>query len=263
MTSISNELLKAGHLGDALEALKSQVRSEPAAVEHRVFLFQILAVLGSWKRAADQLDVVEGLDKKTWPMVHAYRDAINAELHREAVFSGLSKPLVFGEPSEWMALLVEAQQMLAKGNSAAFADLNGRAFELAPARGGRVNDEEFAWLADADQRFGPVLEMIFNGHYYWVPLDAVSSLRTEEPSDLRDLVWLPAEVTWINGGQNMVLVPARYPLLSGASDACLLARKTEWQKADEDLYEGVGQRMLTTDQSDYPLLQVRSLEFGD
>jgi type VI secretion system protein ImpE len=57
----------------------------------------------------------------------------------------------------------------------------------------------------------------------------------------------------------MVMVPTRYPLISGVSNDDLLSRKTDWLDRGQDVLEGTGQRMLATDQSDYPLLQVRSI----
>lgn len=257
----AEELVQAGDPEAALNELQQRVRTRPADAELRIFLFQLLAVLGQWKRALNQLEVIRDLNTEAWPLVHAYREAINGEMHRQAVFQGKARPLVLGEPQEWMAMLIEAQQALARGETAQFQSLNAQAFEQAPASAGKINDEPFEWLADADQRFGPVLEMFFNEQYYWVPQQAIKVLRTEEPSDLRDLIWLPAEVTWTNGGQNMVLMPARYPTLAGIENACLLSRKTDWRSLDEDLVEGVGQRMLATSESDYPLLKVRSIEF--
>jgi type VI secretion system protein ImpE len=195
--------------------------------------------------------------------VQAYRDVINCELHREAVFEGKSKPLIFGEPEEWVALLVEAQQAFAKGDMEAFSTLNAQAFEMAETRSGKINDENFEWLSDADQRFGPVFEFIFNGQYYWVPMSRVRKFHTDKPSDLRDLIWLPAEVTWTNGGKLMVMIPARYPRIEGVSGPGLLARRTDWEPHADDIVEGTGQRLFTTDQQDYSLLQVRSIEFDE
>ena len=258
----AEELVKAGKLEEALQELQQRVRSQPADATLRTFLFQLLCVLGQWKRALTQLDVVHDLDVETWPMVHAYKEAINCEMHRQAVFQGKSKPLVLGEPNKWMALLIGAQQALAQGDTKQFLSMNEQALEQAPASSGKINGEDFEWLADADLRFGPVLEVIFNSQYYWVPLNTIKSLRSEDPSDLRDLVWLPAEITWTNGGQNMVMMPARYPALSGLDHDSLLARKTEWQPVDENLAEGLGQRMLATDQADYPLLKIRTIELN-
>ncbi|MBF2998639.1 virulence protein SciE type, partial [Pseudomonas aeruginosa] len=75
---------------------------------------------------------------------------------------------------------------------------------------GRIGEAPFAWLADADTRLGPVLEVIFNGRYAWLPMSNLRSLKVEAPSDLRDLVWLPAELTLANGGVTVALLPARY-----------------------------------------------------
>jgi len=256
-------LLQQGELTAALGALTEQVKANPADASLRVFLFQMLVVLGQWDRAQTQLELAGQLDVSVAPMVQAYRDVINCELHRQAVFAGNSKPLIFGEPEEWVALLVEAQLCFARGDYAAFKTLNAQAFEQAETRSGKINDEPFAWLADADQRLGPVLEVIFNEHYYWVPMSRVRSLRTEEPADLRDLVWQPAEITWTNGGKLIVMLPSRYPRIEGVSESDLLARNTDWVPHAEDVFEGVGQRMFATDQQDYSFLQVRSIEFDE
>jgi type VI secretion system protein ImpE len=70
-------------------------------------------------------------------------------------------------------------------------------------------------------------------------------------------------VTWTNGGENVVFIPVRYPLLSGVSIDCLLARRTDWNDLGDGLFEGLGQRMLVTDRDEYSLLQVRSIEMSD
>lgn len=256
-------LLNAGDPEAALQILQEQVMKQPADAKLRVFLFQLLAITGQLKRAQAQLEIAGGMDPEAELMVMAYRDVINCELHRQAVFAGKSKPLIFGEPEEWVALLVEAQQSFANGDMEVFSRLNAQAFDQAEPRSGKINDETFTWLADADQRFGPVFEFIFNGQYYWVPMSRVQKLHTEAPSDLRDLVWLPAEVTWTNGGKLMVMMPARYPRLEGVTGPGLLSRRTDWESHGEGIVEGTGQRIFATDQKDYPLLQVRSIEFDE
>ena len=256
-------LLQAGDPQAAQKALQDEVKKNATDPKLRVFLFQLMAVNGQWKRAQAQLELAGELDSEAAPMVQAYRDVINCELHREAVFEGKSKPLIFGEPEEWVAILVEAQQALARGDADLFSELNEQAFEKADTRSGKINDEKFEWLADADQRLGPVFEFIFNGQYYWVPMSRVSKLHTEKPTDLRDLVWLPAEITWTNGGKLMVMTPVRYPRIEGASGLCLLSRQTDWIEGDGGILEGSGQRILATDQNDYSILQVRSIEFDE
>lgn len=256
-------LLQDGDPQAAQEALQDQVRKQPADPKLRVFLFQLMAVNGQWKRAQAQLEIAGQLDSEAEPMVQAYRDVINCELHREAVFQGKSKPLIFGEPEEWVALLVEAQQAFARGEMDLFSKLNEQAFEQADTRSGKINGEDFTWLADADQRFGPVFEFMFNGQYYWVPMSRVSKMHSEKPTDLRDLVWLPAEVTWTIGTKLMVMIPVRYPRIEGVSGSGLLSRRTDWLAHGDELAEGTGQRLFATDQADYPVLQVRSIEFDE
>lgn len=254
-------LLNAGDPVAALESLQGEVRKKPADAKLRIFLFQLMTLNGQWKRAQTQLELIREMDDEALAMVHVYRDVINCELHREAVFQGKVRPLVMGEPQQWMASLIEAQQAFARGDYEAFSKLNGQAFEAAETRSGALDGERFEWLADADQRFGPVFELIFNGHYYWAPLSAIRSITSEAPSDLRDLVWLPATVTWVNGGQNVVMIPSRYPCIEGLDGLALMARRTDWRERAPGIFEGLGQRMLATDRQEYPFLQIRSIEF--
>lgn len=256
-------LLRAADPAAALAALTEAVRAEPSNTDLRVFLFQLLAIIGQWERADKQLDVLNEMGDATLAMVRVYQDLLNCERHRLAVFDGKVRPIVLGEPEPWMARLIEAEHALANGDPQGFLSLNSAALEEAPAIAGKINDEPFKWLADADQRFGPAFEMMFNQHYYWVPAARVRSIKIEAPSDLRDLIWLPAEVTWDNGGQAMVMMPARYPNLEAADGQGLLGRHTDWRvvDADSELMEGIGQRIFATDAGDYPLLQVRSIEF--
>ena len=256
-------LLQAGDPEAALQALKQEVKADPINVKLRIFLFQLLAVTGQWKRAQTQLELAGEMDIEAAPMMQAYRDVINCELHRDAVFQGKSKPLIFGEPEQWVAQLVEAQQAFANGDMETFAKLNAQALESADARSGKINDETFEWIADADQRIGPVFECMFNGQYYWVPISRVKSLFTEEPTDLRDLVWMPAEITWVNEAKIMVMMPSRYPRLEGVLGTGLLSRRTDWEAHTDEIFEGTGQRVFATDQKDYSLLQVRSIVFDE
>ncbi|UCF95295.1 MAG: hypothetical protein JSW39_14460, partial [Desulfobacterales bacterium] len=57
------------------------------------------------------------------------------------------------------------------------------------------------------------------------------------------------------------LIPTRYPGSENAPDASIqLARTTEWKELRDGVYQGRGQRMLTTDRDDYPLLDVREIK---
>jgi len=257
----AEDLLRAGQIEETLAALEGQVRADPADAKLRVFLFQLLAVMGDWNRALNQLNVAAELDAMNLLMAQVCRTALACEALRAEVFSGRRSPLVFGRPEEWVGLLVQANHMMSEAKHDAARALREKAFDAAPATAGTIDGEEFEWIADADSRLGPVLEVIVEGKYYWVPFAAIRQVQIEAPADLRDLVWLPAHFTWVNGGEAYGLIPSRYPGSQDSQDhAIRLARKTEWAERPGETYLGLGQRVLATDKAEFPLLQVRHIE---
>ncbi len=253
---------REGDLGACLESLQGEVKRRPEDVKQRIFLAQVMMLLGRWERALTQLGVLRELDASTLPMVHSYSAAIQCERLRAGVFRGERSPLLFGEPEPWMAEMVQAVGLLATGHAAEAAALRARALEAAPARTGTANGQPFEWLADADPRLGPMLEVLLNGNYYWVPMHRVREIRIEPPSDVRDLVWVPAEFVWANGGEAVGLIPTRYPGSEDAPDDALrLARRTDWVDAGAETSIGLGQRLFATDASDLALLELRSAIF--
>jgi type VI secretion system protein ImpE len=251
--------LKAGHLGRTLQLLQQEVRQRPADASQRVFLFQLLAVMGQWERALTQLGVAAELDAGTLAMVHAYREAIRCERWREEAFAGKRAPLLFGTPEPWMAQLVDAL----RPGAVSAATLRAAALECAPAVAGSIDGAAFSWLADADPRLGPMLELIANGSYYWMPMQHLARLQFEAPADLRDQVWTPAALTLTNGGELVGFVPTRYPgTATSLEDALLLARRTDWAPHGGDVQFGLGQRLFATDSADYALMDTREIVFA-
>ncbi len=43
--------LQEGDLKNSLESIQTEIRSDASNVKHRIFLFQLLVVLGEWHRA--------------------------------------------------------------------------------------------------------------------------------------------------------------------------------------------------------------------
>ena len=258
----AEELLNEGKLTEAYEQLKKQVQADPANSKLRIFLFQLLVVMGEWQRALTQLTVAGEMDASSLAMVQTYRELIRCEVFREDVFKGKRKPLVFGDPDEWIVLLIEALSETVSEEQA--AELRQKAFELASTVSGVIDNDKFTWLADADSRIGPVLEVILNGHYYWVPFNHIKRIDIEEPTDLRDMVWIPAHFMWTNEGETIGFIPTRYVNTHLEEQAELkFSRKTVWQEEHESVFLGKGQRLLATDNNDYSLLNVRKIMFDD
>ncbi|AIF48238.1 type VI secretion system accessory protein TagJ [Dyella japonica] len=262
MDASAESLLRQGRPEEALQQLTAEVRQHPADAKRRVFLFQLLSLLGQWERAQHQLVVSGELDGLNSLLVGAYSAALKGELTRGAVFRGEATPTVIGEPDAWLALLLQAIRHTAEGHHVQAARLRNEAFEQAPASKGHVDGAAFQWLADADTRIGPCLEVIVSGGYAWVPFARIKSLVFEAPSDLRDKVWAPVQLTLANGGQMVGFVPARYPDTERSGDNDLLmARKTEWNDVGEETFLGIGQRMFVSDAGDYSLLDIRQIDF--
>ena len=259
------EQVRAGRLAEALGDLQSQIKKAPSDPRLRIFLFQLLAVMGQWDRALTQLEVASELDSSTLPMRQAYRELLRCEMLRRDVFAGRGSPLIFGDPAEWMALLVRALQASGEGKLDEARRLRQRAFEDAPGTAGTIDDRPFEWIADADPRLGPMLEAVMSGKYYWIPFARLSEIQIEKPTDLRDIAWMPVALTFTNGGQSVAFVPTRYPGSEASPDPrIVMARSTEWiHPADDDeIHFGLGQRLLATDQGEFPFMDVRVVKLG-
>ena len=257
---LTEETLHEGDLDETLRQLQEQVRKAPADSKLRVFLFQLLALRGEWDRAMTQLNVAGELDAGTLAMVQTYREALRCEVLRAEIFAGRRSPLVFGEPEEWFALLIEAQRLAGQGAGVEAREMRVRALEAAPTTPGNVDGTPFEWIMDGDNRLGPVIEAIVNGRYYWIPFHRMRAIQVEKPEDLRDLVWMPAHFVWANGGESVGLIPTRYPGSETSADPELRrGRRTEWLEQPGGAYVGQGQRMFFTDSGEYPLMEVRRI----
>ncbi|OGF13726.1 MAG: virulence protein SciE type [Candidatus Eisenbacteria bacterium RBG_16_71_46] len=270
--------LRDGKLAETLAELQDRVRSDPSDARHRIFLFELLSVLGQWDRALTQLNVAGELSPAALAMVQTYREALRCEVLRAEVFGGQRSPLVFGRPEQWVALLIEALRLTADGRDAQAEELRHSAYEAAAATPGTLRSDaegaamsgaqaeepparRFEWIADGDSRLGPVLEAIVNGRYYWIPFCNIRTILVEKPADLRDLVWTPAQFQWANGGESVGLIPTRYPGAEASDDdAIRLARKTDWVGRTAETYTGLGQRMIATDVAEYALMDLRRID---
>jgi len=259
----SAELVQAGRLEEGLSALQKEIRDKPEDTRLRIFLFQLNCVLGRLEKALAQLQAIASLDPDTMLLAQIFRPVITCEMLRRETFAGKRTPLIFGEPMEWVGLLVQANQLTADGKFAAAAELRARAFESAPASAGKIDGQPFEWIADGDSRLGPEVEAFVDSKYYWIPFCRIQKIEMEKPSDLRDLVWKPVQFTWTNGGSAPGHIPARYPNTEASTDDTLrMGRRTEWQEHPGETYLGLGQRVFATDAGEYPLLAGNSIELS-
>ena len=260
----AEQSLKDGDPVAALAHLQEQVRGRPADPKLRIFLFQLLCVLGQWERALNQLKVASELDAGALAMAQVYGEAVRCEAVRRDVFEGKKSPMGFGEPEQWLAFLIESLLLAGRGEPGNSEQFRLRAFDEAEPSAGEINGQPFSWISDADSRLGPVLEAVINGRYYWVPFSRLGKMTIEPPEDLRDKVWMPAHLQFANGGESVALIPTRYAGSETAGDGLLaLARKTIWEEAAPGAHHGLGQRIIATDAGEVPLMEIRTLSISE
>src|SRR5688572_8478559 len=163
LADVAEQSLKGGDPVAALAQLQEQVRAKPADPKLRIFLFQLLCVLGQWERALNQLNLASSLDPGALAMAQTYADAVRCEAVRDDVFEGKKSPMIFGQPEQWLALLIESLLVAGRDEGERSRQLRARAFDEAPATKGDIDGRPFSWIADADSRLGPVLEAVING----------------------------------------------------------------------------------------------------
>lgn len=255
--------IKTADLDAALAAANAAVRDAPADPKPRAYLYQLNCVLGRWQKALDQLAAYASLvpsDPDARITTRLHQMAIQCEVFREEVFAGKRTPLILGEPDQWLADLMQANQLLAQGKPQAAAELRDRAFEAAPATPGKIDNKPFAWIADADTRLGPVIELHMEGKYYWVPMHRIRRIALETPANLIDLVFAPAQLVWSNGGEAAGFIPVRYAPVP-EDPRCALARLTHWTDT-AGFAIGSGQRMFATDSDEHPILDIRIIDLS-
>lgn len=143
-------------------------------------------------------------------MKQMYGEAIRCEGLRAAVFAGRRTHMVFGQPDEWLALLIESMLRSGRGEDAAAEALRVQAFDAAPAGTGTLDGVPFRVARRRRHAARPGAGAYVNGRYYWVPFARLAHIRIDPPEDLRDCVWLPAHLAFENGGEALALIPTRY-----------------------------------------------------
>lgn len=225
------ELYRAGKLQEAIDALGVELRNDPTDTRRRTFLFELLCFAGGYDRAEKQLDVLAGSGKEAQMGALVYRSALHAQRLREEQFAK-GDALYASRPNENVS--------------------------------GSLNGRRFSRLRDADPRLGARLEVYAAGQYMWIPFEHIASVQTQPPSQLRDLLWMPAIVRTGPSFKGMdlgeMLLPSLTPFSwEDESDEVRLGRVTEWVALESGHEVPIGRKLLLADDEEVSLLDVREL----
>jgi type VI secretion system protein ImpE len=259
----ATDLFKAGRLQLAIDAQIQEVKAKPADHGRRLFLFELCAFAGDLERARRQIDALQFDQPELVLATKNYRDCLDAEDYRRKVFRDGVMPQFFGQPPQHLYKRLEAVNALRANKQADALALIGEADKEAPPPSGKLNDKPFTSLRDYDELFGPVLEVMSHGAYYWLPLEQIEFLGMKEPQFPRDLIWFPAKLSIKDGPTGDAFLPALYPGTHEATDEQMkLGNITDWKEQEGGPILGIGRHTFKMDDKTISLLDWRELEIG-
>lgn len=255
-------LLDAGKLSAATEELLREVKANPADIARRTFLFELSCFAGDWDRAERQLEVIGHQSTQAEAGVLVFRNCIKAERDRQRLLPDGLQPHFLSEPPPYVDLHLDAINRLREGNADEARRTLDMAEEERPVFKGRINGEAFDDFRDYDDLFAPVIELIVQDKYTWLPIEHIVRIEIEEPKSLRELLWVGANIETKDKTLKAFL-PALYPGSSAHPDDMVrLGRMTDWEKLGEEFYLGRGLHVFAVNGEDEKaLLQIKSLEF--
>jgi type VI secretion system protein ImpE len=193
--------------------------------------------------------------------VQSYRKLLDAERLRRRLFSEGLAPKFLIDPTDAVQRRLEAINCLRGQQLAEAAELIRRADEATPPLHGQLNGKPFDLLRDCDDIFGPVLEVMARGDYFWIALEQLDKVIVRPPQFPRDLLWLPARVEVRGGPAGDVFLPVLYPGSNEhADDTIKLGRLTDWTNPDKGPVRGVGLRTFLLGDEAISLLEWRELQ---
>lgn len=258
----AKELLDAGKLSAAIEELTREVKANPTDIWRRTFLFELFCFAGELDRAERQLDVIGHQSAQAEVGVQVYRNLLKAERARARLFSDGLQPHFLAEPPAYVDRHFDAINRIREGNIAEARQILDKAEEERPALKGRLNGDEFLDFRDYDDVVGPVLEIIVQDKYTWLPLEQAAYIEIPAPKRLRDLMWTSARVETTDSTIGEVFLPMLYANSSQhPNDQVKLGRMTDWKDLGETLYFASGLRLFLVEGKEKAILEVKTIEF--
>jgi type VI secretion system protein ImpE len=257
-------LFRAGRLAPAIEAGNAALRRNPADLDGRVLLAELLVFAGNLERADTILDAAVQIDPTVMVGIAEFRQLVRAALARRQHSREGRVPEFLGDPTPALRSGLAAFVALRAGDTREAARCAAEAEELRPRVAGHIGDMPFDDFRDADDLHAGFFEILTTtGKYFWVPTERVASIEFHSPKRPRDLAWRRATVSVVGGPDGEVYLPAIYDTEKpDLSDEFLLGRATDWIGLEHDPVLGVGQRVFVIGEDAIGIMDLTMLRFG-
>lgn len=253
----AHELIEAGQLTGAIEALNQILRQNPRDDDTRTSLFTLLCLSGRWDRAGRQLDVIESHIAPS-----RYRALLEGEQARQRYFAEQSPPQTFGPPGKSVATTLTIGKLVAEGRADEARKLFDEFEDNRIPSSGTLGDQHFSDFHDSEDLMAPVLEVLASEGYFWVGWDEVQYLDVVPPRSLLDMVWAEARLGLITGVVGVIALPGLYATSWKHPDERVrLGRRNDWIDIGAGLVRGAGAKVFDVGGRVKSLLELQNLVF--
>jgi type VI secretion system protein ImpE len=256
-------LFRAGKLAPAIDAGNAALRRNPADLDARVLLAELLVFAGNLERADTILDAAAQIDPSIVIGIAEFRQLLRAALALRQHRREGRVPEFLGEPTPALRSGLAAFVALRAGDAREAARYAAQAEELRPRIAGYAADTPFEDFRDADDLHAGFFEIFTTtAKYFWIPTERVASIEFHTPRRPRDLAWRRATVSVTGGPDGEVYLPAIYDAEKpDLSEEFLLGHATGWISSEEGPVLGMGQRVFMVGDDSAGIMDLTKLRF--
>lgn len=249
------DALAAGQLQDAIDQAQSLVKEDPANLDLRAKLIELLCLDGQLERADDSLASLVKRQPEWLGGAANLRQLLRAQQARVAFHQGRLADDVVAAPGEALEALVDLKAKLFAG------DVEGAtkaAERLEATRGG---DGPFAEVRDCDDSLGPYLECLgTDGKFYLWRFDEIAAIQLHGATSPIETIWRRAQVILNDGREGEVFIPLTYAASSDSRQK--LGRETDWQEQGQ-LVTGLGLKLFLVGDEAMTLLELATSDIAE
>lgn len=267
VSTISEAFCKGG-LEQACDLASAAVRAAPADSVARFRLFEMLLFSNQMERADKVLDALQALDATSAVYSAECRQLLRAHIIRQQYWTSCREPAFLGDVEPFQVLCLRAQVALRAGEATLAAGTAVDAEKARPPVSGHAGQDAFLDFRDGDDLCGGVLEVLTTtGRYFHIPFSRIERAEFQPPGCYRDLYWRRCQLSVRGGPDGVVYIPVLYgetaELAANSPDRgkLLTGRLTDWTKGP--LVRGIGQKMFLAGDEGLPVLDIKTLTFGE